>query len=137
GADRRDRAQLAVDLATAKQALAQADSRQHDREAQLQQSLKALDSERRNITTPAQIIRELPRQISLPAPITLEPIPPQESSDRITPSRVVPASGVARDPQDQSQPRAQRQLQAEPRASERSGPGVNWFAPIARKANQP
>src|SRR5207249_2009031 len=57
-ADRRDRAQLAVDLATAKQALAQADSRQHDREAQLQQSLKALDSERRNITTPAQILRE-------------------------------------------------------------------------------
>src|SRR5438874_9799182 len=99
-ADRRDRAQLAVDLATAKRALAQADSRQHDRDAQLQQSLKALASEKRNVTTPAQILRELPRQISLPAPITLELIPPQKSSDGITPSRVVPASGVARDPQE-------------------------------------
>lgn len=72
-ADRRDRAQLAADLATGRQALAQADARQHDREAQLLQTLAGLAAEKRAITAPAQILRELPQQIPLPAPITLQP----------------------------------------------------------------
>jgi len=38
-ASRRDAAQLAADLATAKQSLAQADARQHDRDKQLLQTL--------------------------------------------------------------------------------------------------
>ncbi len=71
-ADRRDRAQLATDLAAAKQILAQADTRQHDREAQLLQTLATLAAGKRAITTPAQIIRELPQQIPLPLPVTLQ-----------------------------------------------------------------
>src|SRR6202165_3076399 len=71
-ADRRDRTQLAADLATAQQALAQADARQHDRDAQLLQTLAALAAEKRTITTPAQIVRALPQQIPLPVPITLQ-----------------------------------------------------------------
>ena len=72
-ADRRDRAELAAQLATAKQSLAQADARQHDRDAQLLQALAALAAEKRAITTPAQIVGELPRQIPLPSPILLRP----------------------------------------------------------------
>ena len=72
-ADRRDRAQLAADLAAAKQTLAQASSRQHDRDAQLLQTLAALAAEKRVNTTPAQILRELPKQIPLPVPVTLQP----------------------------------------------------------------
>jgi hypothetical protein len=71
-ADRRDHAQLASDLATAKQALTQADARQHDREAQLAQTLATLAAGKRTITTPAQVVRELPREIPLPVPITLQ-----------------------------------------------------------------
>jgi hypothetical protein len=71
-ADRRDRAQLAADLAAAKQLLAQADARQHDRDAHLLQTLASIAAEKRNVTTPAQIVRELPQQISLPMPITLQ-----------------------------------------------------------------
>jgi hypothetical protein len=71
-ADRRDRAQLAADLATAQQALTEADARQHDREAQLVQTLATLAAEKRTITTPAQVVRELPREIPLPVPITLQ-----------------------------------------------------------------
>lgn len=78
-ADRRDRAQLSTELATAKQALAQAASRQHDRDAQLEQTLAAFAADKRAITTPAQIIRELPRWIPLPAPVTLQPTPPRSS----------------------------------------------------------
>jgi len=72
-ADRRDRAQLAADLATAQQALAQASTRQHDRDAQLLQTLAGLAAEKRAKTTAAQIIRKLPQQIPLPMPITLQP----------------------------------------------------------------
>jgi type II secretory pathway pseudopilin PulG len=72
-ADRRDRAQLAAELAATKQLLAAADARQHDRDAQLAQTLAALAAEKRTIVTPAQILRELPNNIPLPAPITLQP----------------------------------------------------------------
>jgi len=71
-ADRRDRAQLAADLATGRQALAQANARQHDRDAQLLQTLAALAAEKRTVTAPAQIIRELPRQLPLPIPLALQ-----------------------------------------------------------------
>ena len=71
-ADRRDRAQLAADLAAANRTLAQASSRQHDRDAQLLQTLAALAAEKRANTTPAQILRELPKQIPLPVPVTLQ-----------------------------------------------------------------
>ena len=72
-ADRRDRAELAAQLATAKQALEQADARQHDRDAQLLKTLSAFSAEKRAITTPAQIIRDLPQQIPLPSPVFLQP----------------------------------------------------------------
>ncbi len=93
-ADRRDRAQLAADLAAAKQALAQADTRQHERDAQLVQTLATLAAEKRTVTTPAQIVRELPQQISLPSPIVLQPAPsPNPGSD---PTRAG-AANAARD----------------------------------------
>ena len=74
-ADQRDRAQLAAELAATRQLLAAADARQHDRDAQLTQTLAALAAERRTIVTPAQIIRELPHELPLPAPITLQSVP--------------------------------------------------------------
>jgi hypothetical protein len=78
-ADRRDRAQLAVELAATRQLLAAADTRQHDRDAQLAQTLAALAAEKRAVVTPAQILRELPKQLPLPAPITLQ-TPPADAS---------------------------------------------------------
>lgn len=71
--ERRDRAELAIQLATAKQALAAADSRQHDRDAQLVQTLSTLAAQKRAVNTPEQILRALPQQIPLPTPITLDP----------------------------------------------------------------
>jgi hypothetical protein len=71
-ADRRDRAQLAAELATTKQLLAAADARQHDRDARLAETLTALAAQKRTVVTPAQIVRELPREIGLPSPIVLQ-----------------------------------------------------------------
>jgi hypothetical protein len=71
-ADQRDRAQLASELAATKKLLADADARQHDRDAQLTQTLAELVKEKQTITTPIQIVRELSKEIPLPAPITLQ-----------------------------------------------------------------
>src|SRR5580693_45372 len=69
-AERADRAQLAAELAAAKQSLTQADDRQHTRDSQLLQTLATLAADKRSVTSPEQIIRELPQYLSLPAPIT-------------------------------------------------------------------
>src|SRR5258708_18722794 len=74
-ANSRDAAQLAADLAAAKQSLAKADARQHDRDKQLLQTLAALAAAKRNIITSAEIVRELPKQIPLPSPIALQSKP--------------------------------------------------------------
>lgn len=70
--DRRDRAQLSAELAATKQLLVAADARQRNRDAQLAQTLSALDAQKRAIVTPAQIIRALPKSFPLPAAITLQ-----------------------------------------------------------------
>ena len=72
-ADRRDRAQLAADLAAANQSLAQASARQRDRDAQLAQTLSTIATQKRNVTTPQQILRDLPNHLPLPIPIALSP----------------------------------------------------------------
>ena len=71
-ADRRDRAQLASELAATKQLLAAADARQHDRDAHLAETLSALAAQKRAVKTPEQIVRELPREIGLPSPMVLQ-----------------------------------------------------------------
>src|SRR5215813_11083039 len=73
--DRRDRAKLAAELAATKQLLTAADARQKDRDAQLAQTLSKLAAQKRAIVAPAQIVRELPNAIPLPAPITLQTPP--------------------------------------------------------------
>jgi hypothetical protein len=92
-ADRRDRAQLASELAATKQLLAAADARQRDRDAQLAQTLSTLAAEKRATVTPAQVIRELPSQISLPSPIALQSAPASPNSPPQT-NAVLPAEDL-------------------------------------------
>jgi hypothetical protein len=65
---RRDRLQLESELAATRQLLTAADSREHDRDNQLAQTLAIMAAEKRRIVTPAQIVRELPSQIPVPSP---------------------------------------------------------------------
>ena len=69
-ADRRDRAQLATQLAAAQKAISQASASQHDRDSRLNQTLALIAAQKKTITTPAQILKALPKVIALPAPIT-------------------------------------------------------------------
>ncbi len=93
-ADQRDRAQFATELAATKQLLAAADARQHDRDAQLAQTLATLASEKRTIVTPAQIVRELPSQISLPSPIVLQSAPALTDSPTPKTNAVIPSEDL-------------------------------------------
>ncbi len=94
-ADQRDRAQLAAELAATKQLLTAADARQHNRDAQLAQTLAVLATEKRTIVTPAQIVRELPSQISLPAPIVLQSTTPAlPDSPTPKPIAVIPSEDL-------------------------------------------
>jgi hypothetical protein len=71
-ADRRDRAQLATQLAAAQQTIAQAAASQHDRDTLLNQTLAQIAAQKQTTATPAQILQDLPGALSLPAPITLQ-----------------------------------------------------------------
>jgi hypothetical protein len=93
-ADRRDRDQLAAELAATKQLLSAADARQHDRDAQLAQTLATLAAEKRTILTPAQIVRELPSQIPLPSPIVLQSPPASPNSPSPQTNAVIPAEDL-------------------------------------------
>jgi len=93
-ADRRDRDQLAAELAATKQLLAAADARQHERDAQLAQTLSTLAAEKRTIVTPAQIVRELPNEISLPSPIVLQAAPASPNSPAPQTDAVIPAEDL-------------------------------------------
>ncbi len=92
-ADRRDRAQLASELASTKKALADADTRQHERDTQLAQTLSALANLKRTIVTPAQIVRDLPREIPLPTPIAL-----QSTTTANSPTTQIPAGSKLNSP---------------------------------------
>jgi hypothetical protein len=93
-ADRRDRSQLESELAATKQLLAAADARQHDRDVQLAQTLASLAAEKRTIVTPAQIVRELPSQISLPSPIVLQSGSATQNSPSPQTNAVIPAEDL-------------------------------------------
>ena len=93
-ADRRDQAQLASELAATRKALDDADTRQRERDSQLAQTLAALSTLKRTIITPTQILRDLPREIPLPAPIVLQSTTPANSSTPQTHSGPNPSSSA-------------------------------------------
>jgi len=71
-ADRRDRAQLATQLAAAQKTITDAAASQHDRDALLNQTLAQLAVQKQAAETPAQILKDLPSAITLPVPITFQ-----------------------------------------------------------------
>ena len=73
-----DRLRLQATISTQKQALDAADVREHDRAATLKDTLAQIEALKRQTQTPAQVLRDLPKFLSLPQPITLNP--PQSGS---------------------------------------------------------
>jgi hypothetical protein len=68
-----DRLRLQATISTQKQALDAADAREHGRAATLKDTLAQIEAQKRRTETPAQILSELPKFLTLPQPITLTP----------------------------------------------------------------
>jgi hypothetical protein len=66
-----DQLQLHSTLTTQKQLLDAADARERDRAASLKDTLTQIDALKRATQTPEQVLRDLPKYLSLPEPITL------------------------------------------------------------------
>ncbi len=70
---RDEQLRLASTLAAQKQLLDAADSRARARQSALDATLAQIESLKRATLTPEQVVRELPKYLSLPQPITLAP----------------------------------------------------------------
>ncbi len=72
-AARRERQQLAEQLAAAEKTLADAQERQKARDAGLHDTLAQLAEQKRRTKSPEDIVRALTRELALPKPVTLVP----------------------------------------------------------------
>jgi hypothetical protein len=97
-ADRRDRAQLAAQLAAAQKTIADASASQHDRDTLLNQTLAQIAAQKQSASTPAQILKDLPSAITLPQPITLQPSNTQNVGARF----IAPSAAAASTNQQQN-----------------------------------
>lgn len=66
-----DQLRMQATIATQKQLLDAADVRERDRTAALKDSLAQIETLKRSVQTPAEIIRNLPKYLPLPLPITM------------------------------------------------------------------
>jgi len=73
-ADRRDRAQLASQLAAAQKTFTDAAASQHDRDTLLNQTLAQIAAQKQIAVSPAEILKDLPGALSLPVPIALQAV---------------------------------------------------------------
>jgi hypothetical protein len=89
-ADRRDRAHLATQLATAQQAIAQAAASQHDRDTLLNQTLAQIAAQKQSAASPTQILKDLPSAIALPQPIALQP----SNTENVGARFIAPSAGA-------------------------------------------
>lgn len=80
-ASRRERRQLAEQLAAAEKTLADAQERQKARDTELHDTLAQFAEQKRRTKSPEDIVRALTRELALPKPITLQSTPTGENPE--------------------------------------------------------
>ena len=68
-----DQLRMQATIAAQKQLLDAADARERDRDSALKNTLAQIESLKRSVQTPAEILRVLPKYLPLPQPITMVP----------------------------------------------------------------
>ncbi|MGH9744067.1 MAG: hypothetical protein ACRD51_17120 [Candidatus Acidiferrum sp.] len=131
-ADRRDRAQLATQLAAAQKTISDATASQHNRDTLLNQTLAQLTAQKQAAVTIAQILKDLPNAISLPAPITLQAVAaPTSAATRPAVKPGAAPSDLPKEPTTAARPdgATSAQPQTGPSASLPSNPNPNASQP--------
>ncbi len=72
-AEHDDKLRMQATIAAQKQLLDAADARERDRATALKDTLAQIESLKRSVQTPAEILRDLPKYLPLPQPITMVP----------------------------------------------------------------
>jgi hypothetical protein len=109
-ASRDEQQRLASTLASQKQLLDAADARERSRESALDTTLAQVEQLKRATQTPAQILRDLPKYLPLPQPITLAPAtnsagaPAQQGTGDPTRIAIPSKPAAANEPGDHSAP---------------------------------
>lgn len=93
----RNRAELAAELASTKQALQAAEARQQERDAKLADTLASIATQKRAVQSPAQIVKAFPLQLPLPLPITLQEVPGSAVAGQKTGNESAGSSAVSVD----------------------------------------
>jgi hypothetical protein len=68
-----DRLRMQATIAAQKQVLDAADARERDRDGALKDTLAQIEALKRSVQTPAEVLRDLPKYLPLPQPITMVP----------------------------------------------------------------
>lgn len=79
-----DQLRLHSTLDAQKQLLDAADARERERATTLKDALAQIDSLKRSTRTPEQVLRDLPKYLQLPEPITLSPSTDTQTDDKST-----------------------------------------------------
>src|SRR5271170_6132534 len=90
---RDDQLRLQATLATQKQLLDAADARERDRNSSLNATLAQIAALKRTTQTPEEILRDLPKYLSLPQPLTMAP-----ANDSVPAARAVVATTTPSSP---------------------------------------
>jgi len=94
-ASRADQRQLQSTLAAQKQLIDAAGAREATRDVTLQQTLAQIDALKRSRQTPAEILRDLPKYLALPTPITLATPAPSSAVQHRTKAPATNRQGIA------------------------------------------
>ncbi len=98
-ASRDEQQRLASTLAAQKQLLDADDARERTRQSALDDTLAQIENLKRETQTPAQILRDLPKYLSLPQPITMTPTV-RQGTDESPKGEVRPESAAAEESKD-------------------------------------
>lgn len=83
-AEHDDQLRMQATIAAQKQLLEAADTRERDRTAALKDTLAQIESLKRSVQTPAEILRDLPKYLPLPQPISIAPVADSSTSKQGT-----------------------------------------------------
>ena len=108
---RQERARLTEEIAAARKLVQEADARQRQRGAELHAALGQIAQRKRAVQTPQEIIRELPRDLPLPAPITLAARATEPAIERTEPADAARESRTTNAPRSGSNRPAQLPMQ--------------------------
>jgi type II secretory pathway pseudopilin PulG len=131
-ASRDEQQRLASTLAAQKQLLDAADARERTRQSALDDTLAQIENLKRETQTPAQILRDLPKYLSLPQPITMTPANGQGIDQSAKGGSQPSSTAATEEPKNQTEAQGQGLAKDDARTEPSDLPGSTYRRPGSR-----